>query len=74
MIAPDLQTWLDANGIDIQTIEPEIEKSLLARFEAEQQVAPKPVTEAIVLSDDWPRRTYRQPTQGALFDCSEQYQ
>ena len=70
----DFAQFLDANGIDIQTIEPEIEKSLLARFEAEQQVAPKPVAEAIVLSDDWPRRTYRQPTQGNLFDCSPEYQ
>ena len=69
----DFAQFLDANGIDIQTIEPEIEKSLLARFEVEQQVAQKPVTEAIVLSDDCPTRVHRV-TQKMLFDMRPEYQ
>ena len=62
----DFQTWLDANGIDIQTIEPEVKNSLLARFEAEQQVAPKPVAEILIVPSDqcqWPMRGYWLPTK-----------
>ena len=66
MTEPDFQTWLDANGIDIQTIEPEVKNSLLARFKAEQQVAPKPVAEILIIPSDlcqWPMRGYWLPTK-----------
>ena len=38
-------------------------------------VEPSPAAaEILVASADCPRRTYRQPTQGTLFDCSTPYQ
>ena len=68
----DFQAWLQARDIDCQALVPELLAALQMQFEREQQQQ-APVTEAIVLSDDWPRRVHRV-TQKMLFDCSEQYQ
>ena len=67
----DFAQFLDQRSIDCQGLTPELLAALTTQYEAECQ-RQKPVTEAIVLSDDWPRRVHRV-TQKMLFDVSEQY-
>lgn len=68
----DFSQWLETRNIDCEALVPELLEALQSQFEAECQQR-KPVTEAIVLSDDWPRRVHRV-TQKTFFDCTPEYQ
>ncbi len=53
------QQWLDSKSIDIQSLEPEMARSLRSRFEAEQE---PPASVLVVPSDClWPARAIWQP-------------
>ncbi len=67
----DFQAWLLQRCVDCNELTAELQTALQSQYESEQ-LQRKPVTETIVLSDDWPRRVHRV-TQKMLFDVSELY-